>query len=317
MHSDLIKLGVSSCLLGNLVRYDGGHQHNKYITGVLAKYFTFVPVCPEVECGLSVPREAMRLVNDIENPTLITIRSKIDLTEQMLSYCRGKVIELEKSGLCGFIFKKDSPSSGLHRVKVYLSDNNSVRKGRGLFAATFVEHFPLLPVEDEGRLQDEGLRENFLERVFCYSRWKDFLSRRPDYKELIKFHTAHKLQLMAHSPKHYREAGKLVAAGKDISADELLKNYEILLMQALQLKATAKKNVNVLQHIMGYFKKVISSDEKAELLELFESYARETVPLIVPLTLVNHYVRKYDIEYLKGQTYLAPHPSELMLRNHV
>ena len=317
MAIDTINVGVSSCLLGNPVRYDGGHKHDRYITGVLAGYFNFIPVCPEVECGLPVPREAMRLVGEEEDPALMTIRSKVDLTKQMRDYSDKRVKELEKDNLCGFIFKKDSPSSGLYRVKVYLNENNSVKKGQGLFAAAFVRNFPLVPVEEEGRLQDAALRENFLERVFCYNRWKIFLEDNPDYKKLISFHTDHKLQLMAHSPKHYREAGKLVAAGKNTAKDELLKSYESNLMEALELRATNKKNVNVLQHIMGYFKKIISGDEKAELLEIFDRYKRESVPLVVPLTLINHYVRKYDISYLKGQTYLEPHPSELMLRNQV
>lgn len=315
--SSSIRIGVSSCLLGNPVRYDGGHKHNRYITDVLSDYFEFVPVCPEVECGLPVPREPMRLVGEIESPKLITIRNKVDLTEKMLSYCDNKVLELEQEDLCGFIFKKDSPSSGLHRVKVYHSEQKSVRKGRGLFAASLVRHLPLLPVEDEGRLQDARLRENFIERVFCYGRWKDYLNNSPDYKTLITFHTQHKMQIMAHSPNYYRQMGKLVAGGKEIEHAALMREYEILFMKALSLMATNKKNVNVLHHIMGHFKKILTKDEKTELLEIIDNYAKAVVPLVVPLTLINHYVRKYDIHYLKGQTYLEPHPAELMLRNQV
>ncbi len=312
-----IRVGVSSCLLGNLVRYDGGHKHDRYITDILGRYFDFVPVCPEVECGLSIPREAMRLTGDPEAPRLVTSRSEIDLTDQMLNYCSTRVKELEKSDLCAFIFKKDSPSSGLHKVKVYNKSGNSQKKGRGFFAAAFTDHFPLLPVEEEGRLNDPGLRENFIEKVFCYNRWKTFLRQKPNYKSLIIFHTSHKLQLMSHSPKHLSKMGKLVAAGKDIPGEALLKEYQSDLMEAMSLKATVKKNVNVLYHIMGYFKKLISSDEKNELISLIESYANHTAPLVVPLTLANHFIRKYDISYLQNQTYLEPHPSELMLRNQV
>lgn len=312
-----IRVGVSSCLLGNPVRYDGGHKHDRYITDTLGKYFDFVPVCPEVECGLPIPREAMRLLGDPEAPRLVTSRSEIDLTDQMLSYCHTRVRELKKNDLCAFIFKKDSPSSGLHKVKVYNKSGHSQKNGRGFFAAAFTSHFPLLPVEEEGRLNDAGLRESFIEKVFCYYRWKTFLQQKPDYKSLIDFHSNHKLQLMSHSPKHLSKMGKMVAAGKNIPEETLLTGYQSDLMEAMSLKATVKKNVNVLYHIAGYFKKLINSDEKNELISLIESYANHTAPLIIPLTLANHFIRKYNISYLQNQTYLEPHPSELMLRNQV
>lgn len=314
---DRINVGVSSCLLGNTVRYDGGHKHDHYITDILATYFNFVPVCPEVECGLPIPRETMRLIGDIDNPRLVTTKTGIDHTDRMHLFCNKRVKELEADDLCGFIFKKDSPSSGLHRVKVYGPSGQAQKLGRGLFASAFVKHFPLVPVEEEGRLHDARLRENFLERIFCYHRWKGFLASNPDYKGLIDFHTHHKLQLMAHSQKHLTKMGKLVATGKNVDSQELLNDYQQNLVEALQLKATVKKNVNVLQHIMGYFKKQITGDDKVELLGLIDNYSRSMVPLVVPLTLINHYVRKYEISYLQNQTYLEPHPAELMLRNHV
>ena len=313
----IISVGVSSCLLGNLVRYDGGHKRDRYVTETLSNYFRFVPVCPEVECGLSVPREAMRLVGDASDPRLITFRSGVDYTEQMKNFCERKMSELEKEDLCGFIFKKDSPSSGLYRVKIYHPSGNAVRKGRGLFASAVANFFPLLPLEEEGRLQDAHLRENFIEKVFSYKRWKDFMQSNPDYKKLIIFHTRQKLLIMAHSPKHYSSLGKLVAQGKETSKDQLLFTYEKLFMEALSVFSTIKKNTNVLYHIMGYFKSNLTRDEKAELLEIIGDYSRSLVPLTVPLTLINHYVRKYEVSYLKNQVYLSPHPSELMLRNHV
>ncbi len=315
--TEKIRIGVSSCLLGNPVRYDGGHKHDRYITDILGQYFDFIPVCPEVECGLPVPRETMRLVGNPEKPRLLTTRTGVDLTGQMLKFCDIKIKALETAELCGFIFKKDSPSSGLYRVKVYGESGPAQRTGRGMFAAAFADHFPLLPLEEEGRLNDATLRENFIERVFCYKRWKEFAANQADYKKLIGFHARHKLQLMAHSPKLLAAMGRLVASGKDIPADELLKTYFDLLMAAFTYRATVKKNVNVLYHIIGYFKKLNSPDEQAELIELIESYARHIVPLVVPLTLISHYVRKYKIPYLTGQTYLEPHPAELMLRNHV
>ncbi len=313
----IIKVGVSACLLGDKVRYDGGHKHDRYITDTLGRFFTFVPVCPEVESGMTTPREAMRLEGDPAAPRLVTRISRIDKTEQMLSFCRSKVAELEKAELCGFIFKKDSPSSGLFRVKVYDDTGMPKKIGSGLFAAAVATHFPLLPMEEEGRLFDANLRENFIERVFSYRRWKDFLEDSPDIGRLVAFHTSQKLLMMAHSPKHYREMGVLVAHGKGIDRQELFRRYEELFMTGLALHATAKKNTNVLQHIMGYFKKELSPDEKSELQEVITSYHDHLVPLVVPLTLLRHYVKKYEQPYLKGQVYLSPHPAELMLRNHV
>jgi uncharacterized protein YbgA (DUF1722 family)/uncharacterized protein YbbK (DUF523 family) len=315
--TEKIMIGVSSCLLGKPVRYDGGHKHNRYITDILGNYFEFTPVCPEVECGLPVPRETMRLLGNPENPRLITSKTGIDHTDQMLSFCEAKVKELRTKKLCGFIFKKNSPSSGLYRVKVYGNKGQAQKTGRGLFAAAFVKSFPLLPVEEEGRLQDAPIRENFIEKVFCYHRWMQFTAAAPNYRKLINYHAHHKLQLMAHSPKQLSMMGKLAANGKAIEPGMLMENYQIQLMVALSLKATVKKNVNVLFHIIGYFKKLNSPDEQAELIELIENYARHLVPLIVPLTLINHFVRKYNIPYLAGQTYLEPHPAELMLRHHV
>ena len=312
-----IPVGVSSCLLGNSVRYDGGHKRDYYITDILASYFHFVPVCPEVECGLPIPREAMHLVGDVDNPKLITIRTEVDYTEQMLSYCRQRVRDLEDENICGFIFKKDSPSCGLHLVKLYLTTNNILKKTRGLFASSVTVHFPLMPAEEEGRLKDSILRENFIERVFCYKRWKDFLKDAPDYKSLLAFHARHKLLLMAHSPGHLLPMGKVVAGGKGTPPGELLSTYEISLMEAMSQTATVKKHVNVLMHILGYFKVFLTKDEKVELLEIIHQYAGQMVPLLVPLTLLNHYIYKYNVPYLKNQLYLKPHTSELMLRYHV
>lgn len=311
-----IKIGVSACLLGEHVRYDGGHKHDRYITDTLGAHFSFVPVCPEVECGLATPRESMRLEGEPANPRLMTGKSRIDMTDRMLDYCNIKIRALEGEDLCGFIFKKDSPSSGLHRVKVY---NNGValKNGSGLFAAAVVRHFPQLPLEEEGRLNDPDIRENFIERVFSYRRWKDFLSSAPSLGRLVEFHTVHKLLMMAHSPLVYREMGTVVAHGAEQPLAELLTHYEELFMKGLAHHATVKKNTNVLQHIMGYFKQQLSGDEKAELLEVIGQYHSRLVPLIVPLTLLKHYVAKYDQQYLKKQIYLAPHPAQLMLRNHV
>ena len=310
-----IRIGISSCLLGHEVRYDGSHKHDRYITGTLGRYFQFVPVCPEVECGLPVPREPMRLVGDSEAPRLVTVRSGIDRTELMRQWAEKRVRELEKEDLCGFIFKSRSPSSGMERVKVYDRHNVPRPVGVGLFARAFMERLPLLPVEDEGRLQDPVLRENFIEAVFVYRRWRALLAA-PTAAGLMEFHTTHKLLLRAHSEKHYRELGRIVARAGDSPLDDLLAAYQEGLMAAMRLKPTVKKHANVLLHMMGYFKKALSGDEKRELLEVIDSFKDGTVPLIVPITLMNHYIRKYGEPYLGRQHYLSPHPTELKLRNH-
>ena len=310
-----IKIGVSSCLLGEQVRYDGGHKLDRYITDMLGRFFTLVPVCPEVGCGMTVPREAMRLEGDPANPRLVTGKTRIDKTDQMLAFCREMVQELEAEDLCGFIFKKGSPSSGLFRVKVY-RDGMPSRSGSGIFASAVAKHFPHLPLEEEGRLNDPGLRENFIERVCGYRRWKDFLLDRPDLGRLVEFHSRQKLLMMAHSPKIYREIGALLAHGKEMKWSELLQRYEELFMKGLSLQATVKKNANVLLHITGYFKRQLTAAEKEELLGVINRYYDHLVPLIVPITLLAHYVNRYDQTYLKQQIYLSPHPAELMLRNH-
>ena len=312
-----IRVGVSSCLLGNNVRFDGGHKLDRFLSDTLGQFVEYVPVCPEVECGFPVPREALRLVGDAANPRLVTSRTNVDHTERMVSWARERVAELEGENLCGFIFKSNSPSSGMERVRVYDSNGVPSKTGVGVFARIFMEHFPLLPVEDEGRLHDMKLRENFIERVFTLKRWRDTLAAGRTRGDLVAFHTRHKLLLLAHSPKHYKEMGSLVAHAKELAAEDLFPRYEALLMEAMKLKATPAKHANVLQHLMGYFKEQLSADEKQELLEAIENYRKSFVPLIVPITLINHYVRKYGQPYLRDQWYLNPHPVELQLRNHV
>lgn len=312
-----IRIGISSCLLGEHVRYDGGHKHDRYITDTLGKYFLWTPVCPEVEYGLPVPREAMHLTGNPQNPRLVTVRTGTDHTDGMHKWSEAKLKQLEKEDLCGFIFKSRSPSSGIGGVTIYSETGTPGRKGAGIFGGAFVRKFPLIPAIDDGRLHDPGLRENFIEKVFVYQRWKDFLHGGSSMKDLVAFHTKHKLLIMSHSPKHLSALGELVASAKYFERKELFSRYVSLLMEGLHLLATVKKNTNVLLHIVGYFKKVLSPDEKKELLEVIEHYHKGFVPLIVPVVLINHFVRKFDEPYLTQQLYLNPHPVELMLRNHV
>jgi uncharacterized protein YbgA (DUF1722 family)/uncharacterized protein YbbK (DUF523 family) len=311
------KIGISSCLLGERVRYDGGHKLDRYLRDTLGLYFEYIPVCPEFECGLGVPREAMRLEGTPESPRLMTIQTHRDITGKMREWAHNRVIELEDWDLCGFIFKSRSPSSGMKQVKVYNDRGMPVMKGVGVFAREFMDHFPLIPVEDDGRLHDPILRENFIERIFSLRRWRDIAKEGKSIGSLVKFHTDNKLLLLSHSEKHYRIMGKMVAQARPKPVEKIFQDYEQMLLEALRLKTTPRKNTNVLQHMMGYFKKVLSSDEKQELLATIDKYRTGNIPLIVPVTLIKHYVRKYRQPYLLKQTYLHPHPMELRLRNHV
>lgn len=312
-----IRLGISSCLLGENVRYNGGHKLDRFLRDTLGRYTEYVPVCPEVECGLSIPREAMRLVGDPVAPRLLTRNTLIDHTDRMKRWTAKRLKELEKEDLRGFIFKSRSPSSGMTGVKVYDETGTRIKKGRGLFAGPFMDRFPVIPVEDDGRLHDPGLRENFIERIFTYDRWREMESSGRTAGKLVEFHARHKYLILSHSRKTLKELGALTARAGKMPAAELYGKYVSTLMEGMKLAATPKKNTDVLMHIMGYFKKDLSGDEKKELLEIIERYRTGLIPLIVPITLLNHYVRKYSPEYLMKQYYLDPHPDELMLRNHV
>lgn len=309
-------IGISKCLLGENVRYDGGHQLDRFLRDTLGRYVDFVPVCPEVECGLSIPREAMRLVDIDGEIRLRTRKTDIDMTDKMVNWMETRLRELAELPLCGFIFKAKSPSSGLKRIKVYTS--KGVRNdGIGIFAGGFTRTFPHIPAEEDGRLHDARLRENFIERIFVMQRWHVLNSQRKTLGSLVKFHERHKYLLMAHCPKTLKLLGAMVAAGKKQDSSDLYAKYLDHLLTAMEKIATVRKNTNVLHHIMGYFKKDLAADEKQELLEIIETYHSELVPLIVPVTIINHYVRKYQPKYLLDQVYLNPHPMELMLRNHV
>ncbi len=314
---DPIRILISSCLLGEKVRYDGGHKREGFLVETLGRFVEWVPVCPEVDCGLPTPREAMRLVGTPDAPRLVTSRGGVDHTERMEQWARRRLKELEAANLCGYICKKDSPSSGMERVKVYGDTGIPAKVGSGVFTRAFMDRFPLIPVEEEGRLNDPVLREMFIGRVFTLRRFRDLLARGKTRGGIVAFHTDHKLLLLAHDRKRYTEMGRLVAAAKEMTPSVLYDRYQRLLMEALSARPTVKKNADVLLHMMGHFKKQLSADEKRELLEVITRYREALIPLIVPVTLVAHYVRKYRVSYLERQRFLNPHPVELMLRNHV
>jgi len=313
-----IRLGVSTCLMGENVRYDGGHKRDRFLLNTLGEFVDWVPVCPEVEIGLPVPREAMHLEGDPDDPRLVTIKTGKDYTDRMQSWAAERLEQLAAEKLHGFVFKSRSPSSGLYRVKVYDQHGMPSRIGTGIFAREVVRRFPLLPLEEEGRLHDMGLRENFIERVFVYYRWTCMLEEAPSPGGVVAFHTAHKLSMMAHSPQHYRQMGRLVADAGSLPWPELVDRYGQLLMEGMEVMATPGRHVNVLQHLMGFLKEFISSEDKAELVQLITDYQDGLVPLIVPLTLLRHHLKRHPVaDWVHQQVYLNPYPKELMLRNHV
>lgn len=312
-----LRLGISRCLLGDEVRFDGGHKRDNFLTDVLGPYVEWVPVCPEVEAGLGTPREAMRLVGDPAHPRLLTIKSGRDHTRALEKMTAGRLAELGNLDLSGYVFKRGSPSCGVERVRVYTEHAMPSHSGVGLFARAFIEQFPLIPVEEEGRLCDAPLRENFIERVFCYRRYQDLLQNGVTRQAVVRFHTIHKYLLLAHSAQHYQDLGRLVGQAEHHRPKELALKYGELFMKALAVKATVRKHVNVLQHILGYFKTQLGPSQKTELLGVISDYHQGLTPLIVPLTLIKHYVHLFDVGYIRDQVYLNPHPKELMLRNHV
>ncbi len=318
--TDRLRIGVSACLLGREVRFDGQHKRDAFLVDALGPFVELVPVCPEVEVGMSIPREPVRLVGAAKGPRMLGQRSGDDWTARMTAFSERRVGALARESLSGYVLKKDSPSCGLLRVKLYPSaDANAApdRVGQGLFAAALVRAFPHLPIEEEGRLNDAHLRESFIERVFAYHRLQSLWATRWTLRSLIAFHTANKMTLLSHDEPGYRRLGRLVALGKSLPRAELRARYETGFMTTLEKLATPGRHVNVMTHMLGHFTERLEPVARQELLGVFEDYRRGLVPLIAPLTLVRHYVRTLQVEYLLGQTYLDPHPKELMLRNRV
>jgi uncharacterized protein YbgA (DUF1722 family)/uncharacterized protein YbbK (DUF523 family) len=312
-----IRIGVSACLLGDEVRYDGGHKRNTFLTDTLGPVVEWVKVCPEVESGMSIPREPIHLLAENGAIRLRTVTTGVDLTASMTAYAEERVTALAGADLCGYILKKDSPSCGMTRVKVYSGDGPPTRSGVGLFASALLAHYPHLPVEEEGRLEDPRLRENFVERVFAFRRLRNLFESRWTIGGLVRFHTSHKLVLLSHSTHAYARLGRLVAGAKATDRSALRTQYTAGFMDALAAIATPKRHANVLQHMAGYFKKTLDAASRAELLAVIDDYRIGLVPLIVPITLLRHHVRATGVQYLASQVYLSPHPAELMLRNHV
>jgi uncharacterized protein YbgA (DUF1722 family)/uncharacterized protein YbbK (DUF523 family) len=313
-----VRIGISSCLLGEKVRFDGGHKKDEFLTSHFGRFVEWVPVCPEFEIGLGVPRESLRLVDQGKGVQLIAPRSGADHTEAMRRWARERAGIIADQRLCGFVFKRSSPSCGLERVKVYRGSGLLRRNGRGIFAESLCQRLPHLPVEEEGRLNDPRLRENFVSQVFSFKRWMDLGKEGLTRGRIMEFHARHKFLLMAHSQDGLRLLGnRLGRAGKSTPAKELAETYFDGFCEVMRHAPTRRNHTNVLHHLAGYFSDRLESADRAELAEVIDRYRRELLPLIVPITLIRHYVRKFGVEYLADQVYLDPHPDELNLLNHL
>lgn len=314
---DRIRVGISSCLLGEEVRYNGGHKHSPLCTRELSRYFDFVSVCPEVGIGLGVPRKPIRLVGDPDDPDVVGVDNPdLNVTQALKDFARDKVAGLDD--LSGYIFIKGSPSCGLFRVKVY-NDRGFPQEemGRGVYARVVTDTYPLLPVEEAGRLQDAVLRENFITRVFAYHNWRVLEAGGLTAKKLIDFHASYKYTLMAHNPQSYTALGRMLA---DIGNEDPLEvgpRYFEALMTSLEKKASRKSNTNVLMHLQGYLKNDLSAKEKEKLCEVIEQYRNGIIPLIVPVTLLRNHFHEHPNDYIDNQSYLQPYPDDLGLRNQI
>jgi len=316
MQVDKIQVGISSCLLGQEVRFDGGHKRDSYVTGTLSAYFDFVPFCPEAAVGLGIPRQPIRLVRRGEEVRAVGVKTpELDPTADLAVFANHTVSQL--GYISGYILKKASPSCGMERVKVYNEKGMPERTGVGIYAEVLMRRLPLLPVEEEGRLGDAVLRENFIERVFVYHRWQQMVRDGLTAGELVEFHSDHKYLILAHEQEAYRQLGRLVADAGKGELEQLAADYIAILMRTLKRPATPRQHVNVLQHLLGYLKENLDKIDREEMVETIEQYRQGLLPLIVPITLIRHHFRRNPDTYVLRQYYLSPHPKELMLRNRI
>ena len=311
-----IPIGISSCLLGERVRYDGGHKGHSYIMRTLGEYFEFKPFCPELAIGLGIPRKPIRLSRASGGDVRVVESddSSKDYTEK-LAECADAQQTWQRQ-LCGYILKKDSPSCGMERVKIW-DDVMPIREGVGVYADRMMQNVPYLPVEEEGRLGDAILRENFIQRVFVLRRWHQMVADGLTLAKLIDFHARHKLIIMSHDQIYYQKLGRLIASTSKQDLEEKASEYLLELMAGLKIRATRKNHVNTLQHIQGYLKNYLDKEDKQEMIQTIENYRTGMIPLIVPITLLNHFFRKHPNDYIENSWYMRPYPAELSLQNTI
>ncbi len=314
-----LRIGVSACLLGEEVRYNGGHKRDPFLTDMLGQYVEWVPVCPEVEIGLGTPRPAMRLVRIGGDTRMVTPETGADHTEAMRVYSERRVGELFGERLAGYILKKDSPSCGMERVKLYPAEGGApAKEARGLFAEVLLRRWPDLPVEEEGRLHDPLLRENFVTRIFVRDRWMQAEEEGWTRAALMRFHERHKFLLMARNQAGMRRLGRLLGqSGKKDDLHGLAQTYLAGMTEVLRRPATRRGHTNVLYHLAGFVTDRLDDGDRRELIESIDRYRAGQLPLVVPVTLIRHHARRLEVDYLRDQIYLEPHPQELMLLNHV
>ncbi|PMR68545.1 YbgA family protein [Halomonas heilongjiangensis] len=312
-----IPVGISACLMGEPVRYNGGHKRSRYCLEVLQARFRFEPFCPELAAGLGVPREPIRLVGvPGEAPRVVGTRDPgLDVTEALAEVSEEFVARHRH--LRGFILMKGSPSCGLARVKVYHANGMPSHADSGAFVRALRRHFPELPLEEEARMNDAVLRENFITRVYAFDDWKRHVEADPGYHALLQFHSRQKYLLMAHHMEAYRELGRYLAGAHARPLEEAMSHYLERFMAALSRPATRKTHTNALMHVMGYLKQALDGETRRDLLRTVEDYRLGHVPLAVPIRLIHHYVKRHGSDYVRRQTYLDPHPYELGLRNAI
>ena len=311
-----IRVGVSACLLGQEVRWNGAHKRDWYLVRTLGRCFEWVPVCPEVELGLGIPREPIRLEGDPAAPRLVARDSRVDLTLRMETFVARRVEALAALDLCGCILKSESPTCGMERVRVHGPAAGRAPRGVGIFARALMRRLPLLPVEEEGRLHDPALRDSFIERVFALRRLRDLLAPRLTAGRLVAFHARHRLQLMSHAPEGARRLGRIVAAAGRGPVRVAGARYASAFMETLQVRATLRKHANVLQHVLGSIEKDLPPDDRREILDAIEAMRNERLPLAVPVALLRHHLRRHRVPDLVDQVYLDAHPRELWRRRH-
>lgn len=309
-------IAISSCLLGQEVRFDGGHKRDRWITDVLADYFDFSPVCPEVGIGMGTPRPPIRLVGRQDSPRAVGVKdADLDVTDKLLAFAEKAARNL--GHVSGYILKSKSPSCGMERVPLYAPSGHGQKVGTGIHAGVIMQRLPELPVEEEGRLNDPLLRENFINRVYVYRRWQDLKASRLSAVKLVAFHSDHKYMVMAHNQAAYRRLGKLLSNLKGVNLNAVGEVYIGELMGALKRRVSRDRHVNAMQHIMGYLKKRLDGEDKLELIEAIEAYRRGDVPLVVPMFLFRHHFRHHPDPYIDRQWYLDPYPAPLGLRNNI